>query len=78
MVGKKKNKSGFGGRREEKRERDNAKRKKKKKTHFSSSIKAKCILGLVSRQLYNGNILESFLKKDLKLRVSKGQKVIIK
>lgn len=35
----------------------------KMKTHFSSAIKTRCILGPVSRQLHNGNILESFFLK---------------
>ena len=47
-----------GGRREQRKERQC----QKMKTHFSSSIKARCILGPVSKQLHNGNIPESFLK----------------
>lgn len=49
-------KKGLGEERGEKGERQC----QKMKTHFSSSIKARCILGPVSRQLHNGNILESF------------------
>ena len=56
LIQKKKKKSG--GRRKERK----ARQCQKMKTHFSSSIKARCILGPVSRQLHNGNIPESFLK----------------
>lgn len=51
-------KRGGRGRRKERK----ARQCQKMKTHFSSSIKARCILGPVSRQLHNGNIPESFLK----------------
>lgn len=61
--------------REEGREKE--RQCQKMKTHFSSSVKARCILGPVSRQLHNGNILEFFFLKTHN-RVSKGQKVIIK
>lgn len=55
-----------GGRREERKERQC----QKMKTHFSSSIKARCILGPVSRQLHNDNILKSFFFKDAQLSES--------
>lgn len=69
-------KKGVGGRSGEGKEKE--RQCQKTKTHFSSSIKARCILGPVSRQLHNGNILESFFKRFTTVRGSKGQKVIIK
>jgi hypothetical protein len=60
LIPKKKRRRRRKSRGGKRKERKDERQCQKMKTHFSSSIKARCILGPVSRQLHNGNILESF------------------